>query len=298
MALVVKDRVQETTTTTGTGTITLAGAVNGFQSFSAIGNANTTYYAIVGGTQWEVGLGTYTSSGTTLSRDTVLASSTGSKLDLAAGTKNVFVTYPAGKSLYTDASGNAISLGTPVSATLTNATGLPISTGVSGLGTNVATFLASPSSVNLASAVSDDTGSGALVFANTPTLVSPILGTPTSGVLSACTVDGSNKVGYLNIPQSGSIKTGSYTLATTDIGEFIEVGTGGSIVVPNSTFTVGDSVVIFNNTSGAVTLNMSIATAYIGGTDSDKATISLATRGICNVMFISGTVCVVTGNVA
>ena len=107
MALVVKDRVQETTTTTGTGTITLAGAVSGFQSFSTIGNANTTYYAIVGGTQWEVGIGTYTSSGTTLSRDTVLASSTGSKLDLAAGTKNVFVTYPAGKSVYQDSLGDA-----------------------------------------------------------------------------------------------------------------------------------------------------------------------------------------------
>ena len=132
MALVVKDRVQETSTTTGTGTFTLAGAVTGFQSFSAIGNGNTTYYAIVGGTQWEVGLGTYTSSGTTLSRDTVLASSTGSKIDFAAGTKNVFVTYPSGKSLYTDASGNAIALGTPASATLTNATGLPLSTGVTG----------------------------------------------------------------------------------------------------------------------------------------------------------------------
>jgi hypothetical protein len=107
MALVVKDRVQETSTTTGTGTITLAGAVSGFQSFSAIGNANTTYYAIVGGTQWEVGLGTYTLSGTTLSRDTVLASSTGSKLDLAAGTKNVFVTYPAAESVYQDASNDA-----------------------------------------------------------------------------------------------------------------------------------------------------------------------------------------------
>jgi hypothetical protein len=175
--------------------------------------------------------------------------------------------------------------------------GVSISTGVSGLGTNVATFLASPSSVNLALAVSDETGSGALVFANTPTLVSPILGTPASGVLGACTVDGINKVGYLNIPQSGSTKTSSYTLATTDSGEFIEVGTGGSIVVPNSTFTVGDAVVIFNNTSSAITLTMSIATAYIGGTDSDKATISLATRGVCNVMFISDTVCVVTGNV-
>lgn len=109
MALVVKDRVQETSTTTGTGTFTLAGAVSGFQSFSAIGNGNTTYYAIVGGTEWEVGLGTYTSSGTTLSRDTVLASSTGSKVSFSAGTKNVFVTYPAGKSDYQDANGDSYS---------------------------------------------------------------------------------------------------------------------------------------------------------------------------------------------
>ena len=107
MALVVKDRVQEVSTTTGTGTFTLAGAVTGFQSFSAIGNGNTTYYAIVGGTEWEVGLGTYTSSGTTLSRDTVLASSTGSKIDFAAGTKNVFVTYPATESVYQDANNDA-----------------------------------------------------------------------------------------------------------------------------------------------------------------------------------------------
>lgn len=108
MALVVKDRVQETSTTTGTGTFTLAGAVSGFQSFSAIGNGNTTYYAIVGGTEWEVGLGTYTSSGTTLSRDTVLASSTGSKVSFSAGTKNVFVTYPADKSSYQDATGTDV----------------------------------------------------------------------------------------------------------------------------------------------------------------------------------------------
>ncbi len=107
MALVVKDRVQETSTTTGTGTFTLAGAVSGFQSFSAIGDGNTTYYAIVGGTEWEVGLGTYTSSGTTLSRDTVLASSTGSKVSFSAGTKNVFVTYPATESVYQDANNDA-----------------------------------------------------------------------------------------------------------------------------------------------------------------------------------------------
>ena len=109
MALVVKDRVQETSTTTGTGTITLLGAVSGFQSFSVIGNANTTYYAIVMGTEFEVGLGTYTSSGTTLSRDTVLESSnSGSLVNFSAGTKNVFVTYPAEKATYQDANGTAI----------------------------------------------------------------------------------------------------------------------------------------------------------------------------------------------
>ena len=103
MALVVKDRVQETSTTTGTGTITLAGAVTGFQSFSVIGNSNTTYYAIVGGSEWEVGLGTYTSSGTTLSRDTILESSNGgTAVNFSAGTKNVFVTYPAERSTYQD----------------------------------------------------------------------------------------------------------------------------------------------------------------------------------------------------
>lgn len=98
MPLIVKDRVKETTTTTGTGTITLGGAVSGFQSFAAIGDGNTTYYTIQDGTAgtWEVGVGTYTSSGTTLSRDTVLASSnSGSLVDFAAGSKNVFVTYPA-----------------------------------------------------------------------------------------------------------------------------------------------------------------------------------------------------------
>jgi len=108
MALVVKDRVQETSTTTGTGTFTLAGAVSGFQSFSVIGNANTTYYAIVGGSEWEVGLGTYTSSGTTLSRDTILESSNGgTAVNFSAGTKNVFVTYPAEEAVYQDATGTA-----------------------------------------------------------------------------------------------------------------------------------------------------------------------------------------------
>ena len=110
MALVVKDRVNETSTTTGTGTFTLAGAVTGFQTFAAIGDGNTTYYTIVlqGGSEWEVGLGTYTSSGTTLSRDTVLSSSNSNNaVNFSAGTKNVFCDYPAPKAVYGDSTNTA-----------------------------------------------------------------------------------------------------------------------------------------------------------------------------------------------
>jgi len=109
MALVVKDRVKETTTTTGTGTVTLAGAATDYQAFSAIGDSNTTYYTIQLGTsdEWEVGIGTYTASGTTLSRDTVLASSnSGSLVNFSAGEKDVFCVYPAGKAIYADANGD------------------------------------------------------------------------------------------------------------------------------------------------------------------------------------------------
>ena len=102
MPFVLADRVRETTTTTGTVSVTLAGAVTGFQTFAAIGNANTTYYTIAGqGTsEWEVGIGTYTASGTTLSRDTVLASSaSGAKVNFSSGTKDVFCDYPAGRAV-------------------------------------------------------------------------------------------------------------------------------------------------------------------------------------------------------
>ena len=99
MALVVKDRVQETTTTSGTGTVTLAGAVTGFQSFSVIGDGNTTFYTITSGSDWEVGIGTYTSSGTTLSRDTILESSNSGSAITLSGTSNVFCTYPAERSV-------------------------------------------------------------------------------------------------------------------------------------------------------------------------------------------------------
>jgi hypothetical protein len=103
MTLVVADRVKQGTATTGTGTVTLSGSLTGYQTFSVVGDGNTTYYTIVDSNDgsWEVGLGTYTASGTTLSRDTVLDSSNaGALVDFAAGTKEVFVTYPAEKAVY------------------------------------------------------------------------------------------------------------------------------------------------------------------------------------------------------
>ena len=101
MALVLKDRVKETTTTSGTGSITLSGAVQGYQGFSSIGEGNTTYYCIVGVTEWEVGIGTY--SGGMLSRDTVLGSSANNtKVAFSSGTKDVFCTYAADKAISSD----------------------------------------------------------------------------------------------------------------------------------------------------------------------------------------------------
>ena len=109
MALVLKDRVKETTTTTGTGTYTLAGAVTGFEAFSSVGDGNTTYYACTDGTDFEVGVCTYTSSGTTLARTTILQSSNSdSAVSWSSGTKTIICAQPAEKAVFLDASGNII----------------------------------------------------------------------------------------------------------------------------------------------------------------------------------------------
>lgn len=163
----------------------------------------------------------------------------------------------------------------------TNLTGLPIATGVSGLGTGVATALA----VNVGSAGAAVVNGGAL-------------GTPSSGNLTTCTADGTNKVGYQNIPLSG-IKTASYTLVAGDVGKFVELGTSGTIVVPASVFTTGDAISIFNNTSAAISCTCSaVTTVYKGGTDADISSFSVNTRGVATILFITATVAVVTGNLA
>ena len=138
MSLVVYDRVQESTTTSGTGSVTLGGAVAGFQSFAVVGNGNTTFYCIVD-TQvgaWEVGIGTYSTTGPTLARTTVLSNSSGTTspitLSSSANTKSVFVTYPSEKSVNLDASGNVTALGTITSA-VWNGTTIPVAYGGTGV---------------------------------------------------------------------------------------------------------------------------------------------------------------------
>ena len=121
--------------------------------------------------------------------------------------------------------------------------------------------------------------------------------TITGATVSGSTVDGANPIGFKNVPPVGT-KTSSYTLATGDVGKYVQVGTSGAIVIPDATFAEGDAIVVFNNTSGNITITCTITTAYIAGTDADKATVTLATRGVASIFFISGTVCVITGNVS
>jgi len=109
-------------------------------------------------------------------------------------------------------------------------------------------------------------------------------------------LDGSGKIRA--IPSAGSAKTSDYTLAVTDIGEYVEVGASGSITVPNDIFATGDVVAVFNNTTGNISINCPVTTAYIAGTDADKASVTLSTRGVASVLFINPSLCVITGNVS
>lgn len=171
MALVLADRIQETTTSPGTGNAVLNGAVTGYRTFSSVmANADTCYYTIAdqGGANWEVGIGTYSSGANSLDRTTVLSSSAGgtTKANFSSGTQAVFITYPAEKSVNLDASGNVSALGT-ITSGVWNGSTLPVGYGGTGVTTS--------------------TGTGSVVLSSSPTLTTPNLGTPSAVTLTNAT---------------------------------------------------------------------------------------------------------------
>jgi hypothetical protein len=314
MALVLKDRVKETSTTAGTGTLTLAGAVSGFQSFAAVGNGNTTYYAIADSVtgDWEVGIGTYTSSGTTLSRTTVLSSSNGGSLvNFSANSKDVFVTYPSEKSVYEDAAGVVVqqSFGaiTATSAALTTGTitTAPVSNTdivnkqyadaiASGIHFHEAVNLATTAALPANTYNNGASGVGATLTgnANGALSVDSTLTTASERILVKNEAAGANN-GVYTVTQVGSAGTPYILTRATD---FDSVGTGVNEIDEGDFFlvtsgtanvntawvqqtpppiTIGTTAIVFQQFSAPITY-----TAGTGLNESPTYTFNIATTGV------------------
>ena len=291
MALVLADRVQETSTSTGTGSFTLAGAVTGYQTFAVIGNGNTTFYTIAdqGGANWEVGIGTYSTTGPTLARTTVLSNSNGntSPVNFTAGIKTVFVTYPSEQSVNLDASGNVSALGT-ITSGVWNGSTLPVAYGGTGVtassGANSVVLRDANANVNFNNFISGFTavtaaaGTTVLTVASTRTQVLVGSTTQTIQLPNATTLQlgqsfifVNNSSGVLTItnnagatidtvPAGGAAQLGATSIATS-------AGTWGIYSFLPGTYNFSTPTADFGNADivNAVWNGTTIGTAY-GGT--------------------------------
>ena len=155
----------------------------------------------------------------------------------------------------------------------------------------------STTSTQLASIITDETGTGNLVFATSPSLTTPALGIPASGNLISCTADGTNPVGYKNLPASSSITT-TYNPVVGDVGKILILGSGGTITLTASVFSAGDAFSIFNNTSSTITCNVqAVTTVYKSGIDTDVNTFDITTRGIATIVFVTSNTALVSGSI-
>jgi hypothetical protein len=215
------------------------------------------------GTSLVVNVTTINGSGT-ISAWSISVTSAGSYLALSGGTMTGAITFAAGQ-----------------------------------FGTNVNTFLTTPSSANLAAALTDETGSGAAVFATSPTLVTPVLGTPSSGTLSSCTVDGTNGVGYINIPQNS--QSAAYTLVAADAGKHIfhpstDANARTFTIPANSSvaYPIGTAISFVNMTSQVVSIAITTDTMYLAGTGT-TGTRSLAQYGTATALKIESGKWIISG---
>ena len=296
MAHITADRVRDTSTSTSTGSFTVSGtAPTGFRTFSAVLSAGDTfYYAIQGqGTsEWEVGLGTY-SSANVFARTTILSSSNAdSVVTFSAGTKDVFLTLAATKTTQADGSGN-VGIGT-------SSPGSKLDAYTSG---TTSTILRTRNDTTTVYLDANNGYSYLNTFSNHPML----FGTNNTerarvsaagGFMVGTTTDPgagyiSDKIGNVrSVPQNS--QTGSYTLVATDAGKHISITTGG-VTVPASVFSIGDTVTIYNNSGSnqTITQGSSVTLRQVGTASTGNRT--LAQYGLCTILCVASNTFVITG---
>jgi hypothetical protein len=212
------------------------------------------------------------------------------------------VAIPVGKTVWVYNNGTDVVTAVDHIPSLTLGAALPVAsggTGITSFGTGVATFLGTPSSANLAAAVTDETGSGLLVFATSPTLVTPVLGTPSSGTLSGCTVDGTDAVGFRNTPINS--QSAAYEMVLADSGKTIlhpvaddnartfTIPANSSVAYPVGT------VISFVNLQNTVTIAITSDTMYLAN-DGDTGDRTLAEYGMASAMKVASTTWIISGN--